>query len=394
MDEVAGWARRERLSIPFDAGEPSVSGPSSRFLLASHHSAKTRNANAFLASPCPVPHLDLLPRPRWPIPRTRLGPGRTPQVCWRGRRRIKCHRRRRKHHRELRPRGHWLVHVRLWVPWGLPCVLVDGQRMPNEKRRLMRPPQVRNELPRLHGSPSRFPRRVHPAHPGAPSTRLWRPRQSPRQGASPLFCRSFTRVASANHSFPPSKKQSLPMLYVTVSNVACIIGYQSPYILIQFGWIVSWFYLRFIKFSEGGEFRGDRSETFAFANWFPPFIQSVRFLLRSGASRKRGGGLGSSPDGCARGASAAHTLTFHSPSPSLPLLLPLHCHLPSSKPHTAPSPDSAITTHPTASQEVRRTRLQDRLRPRHPPPPHPPLDRPRVRWRRKRLHWCPRRRAS
>ncbi|KAL8293554.1 hypothetical protein RQP46_000255 [Phenoliferia psychrophenolica] len=67
--------------------------------------------------------------------------------------------------------------------------------------------------------------------------------------------------------------KSLPMLYVTVSNVACVIGYQSPYILIQFGWLVSWFYLRFIKLNEGGEFRGDRSETFAFASWFPPFLQ-------------------------------------------------------------------------------------------------------------------------
>ncbi|GAA5916661.1 hypothetical protein JCM6882_001574 [Rhodosporidiobolus microsporus] len=67
--------------------------------------------------------------------------------------------------------------------------------------------------------------------------------------------------------------KSLPMLYVTFSNVACLIGYQSPWILIQFGWLVSWFYLRFVKYSESGDFRGDRSETFAFASWFPPFVQ-------------------------------------------------------------------------------------------------------------------------
>ncbi|KAM0789129.1 hypothetical protein ACM66B_003182 [Microbotryomycetes sp. NB124-2] len=67
--------------------------------------------------------------------------------------------------------------------------------------------------------------------------------------------------------------KSLPMLYVTVSNVACLLGYQSPWILIQFGWLISWFYLRFIKINEGGEFRGDRSETFSFASWFPPFAQ-------------------------------------------------------------------------------------------------------------------------
>ncbi|GAA97561.1 uncharacterized protein L969DRAFT_100541 [Mixia osmundae IAM 14324] len=67
--------------------------------------------------------------------------------------------------------------------------------------------------------------------------------------------------------------KDLPMIYVAVSNVACIIGYQSPWILIQFGWLVSWFYLRFVKWNEGADFRGDRSDTFAFANWFPPFAQ-------------------------------------------------------------------------------------------------------------------------
>ena len=63
--------------------------------------------------------------------------------------------------------------------------------------------------------------------------------------------------------------KQLPMLYVTLSNVMCLIGYQSPFILIQFGWLVSWAYLRFIK--DGG----DRSETFSFAGWFPPFLQCV-----------------------------------------------------------------------------------------------------------------------
>jgi hypothetical protein len=67
------------------------------------------------------------------------------------------------------------------------------------------------------------------------------------------------------------------MLYVTVSNVACILGYQSPYILIQFGWLTSYLYLRFGKMGEGGE-RGDRSETFSFANWFPGFLQFVLSL--------------------------------------------------------------------------------------------------------------------
>jgi len=76
----------------------------------------------------------------------------------------------------------------------------------------------------------------------------------------------------------------LPMLYVTFSNIMCILGYQSPYILIQFGWLVSWVYLRFYKRTGGdviggGETLGDRSETFAFVHWFPPLLHKpVSFL--------------------------------------------------------------------------------------------------------------------
>lgn len=72
--------------------------------------------------------------------------------------------------------------------------------------------------------------------------------------------------------------KDLPMLYVTVSNVMCLIGYNSPWILIQFGWLVSWAYLRFFKLNESG-YRGDRSEAFAFVNWFPPFAHKpVQFI--------------------------------------------------------------------------------------------------------------------
>jgi len=68
----------------------------------------------------------------------------------------------------------------------------------------------------------------------------------------------------------------LPMAYVTFSTVICLLGYLDPFLLIQFGWLVSWFYLRFYKRTggEGGspvEY-GDRSETFAFVYWFPPFL--------------------------------------------------------------------------------------------------------------------------
>ncbi|KZV99051.1 DUF1751-domain-containing protein [Exidia glandulosa HHB12029] len=68
----------------------------------------------------------------------------------------------------------------------------------------------------------------------------------------------------------------LPMIYVTISTVLCLVGYPSPWILIQFGWLVSWTYLRFYKKngSESGsaDTYGDRSETFAFVYWFPPFL--------------------------------------------------------------------------------------------------------------------------
>ncbi|KAF9513593.1 hypothetical protein BS47DRAFT_1296004 [Hydnum rufescens UP504] len=76
----------------------------------------------------------------------------------------------------------------------------------------------------------------------------------------------------------------LPMLYVTFSNIMCILGYQSPYILIQFGWLVSWVYLRFYKRTGGdvigaSETWGDRSETFAFVNWFPPLLHKPVSIL-------------------------------------------------------------------------------------------------------------------
>jgi len=71
------------------------------------------------------------------------------------------------------------------------------------------------------------------------------------------------------------------MLYVGFSNVMCILGYQSPFILIQWGWLVSWVYLRFYKknsmegvatLSGAADTYGDRSDAFAFINWFPPFV--------------------------------------------------------------------------------------------------------------------------
>lgn len=70
------------------------------------------------------------------------------------------------------------------------------------------------------------------------------------------------------------------MTYLTISTVMCIIGFQCPWIVIQFGWLVSYVWLRFYKKNtgdmiSGGPVYGDRSETFAFVNWFPPFLQCV-----------------------------------------------------------------------------------------------------------------------
>ena len=71
--------------------------------------------------------------------------------------------------------------------------------------------------------------------------------------------------------------QRLPGIYLLVSNVLTLVIAQNPYIIIQFGFFTAWVYLRFVKIQEGagGEFRGDRSETFAFTSWFPPIAQYV-----------------------------------------------------------------------------------------------------------------------
>lgn len=68
--------------------------------------------------------------------------------------------------------------------------------------------------------------------------------------------------------------QSLPGIHLLISNVLVILLGPSPFMLIQFGFFVAWVYLRFFKPSpDGGLFRGDRSETFAFQYWFPPVVR-------------------------------------------------------------------------------------------------------------------------
>jgi len=75
--------------------------------------------------------------------------------------------------------------------------------------------------------------------------------------------------------FIKARVKSLPMAYLTLSTVLCLIGMQCPWILIQFGWFVGWVYLRFYKKnpgdSVGRDTYGDRSETFSLISWFPPF---------------------------------------------------------------------------------------------------------------------------
>jgi len=84
-------------------------------------------------------------------------------------------------------------------------------------------------------------------------------------------------LVSLSLASPPSRDtanpQTLPGIYLLISNVLVIVFGPSPYILVQFGFFVAWVYLRFFKLSENGEFRGDRSETFAFQYWFPPPIR-------------------------------------------------------------------------------------------------------------------------
>ncbi|KAI0095096.1 eukaryotic integral membrane protein [Irpex rosettiformis] len=72
-----------------------------------------------------------------------------------------------------------------------------------------------------------------------------------------------------------ARVKTLPMAYLTLSTVLCIVGFQCPWIVIQFGWLVSWVWLRFYKKNSealGGPLYGDRSETFALTSWFPPLV--------------------------------------------------------------------------------------------------------------------------
>jgi hypothetical protein len=83
--------------------------------------------------------------------------------------------------------------------------------------------------------------------------------------------------------------KALPMAYLAFSTVMTVIGFQCPYIIIQFAWFVSWIYLRFYKrntdVGSGMNTYGDRSETFALTSWFPPFLHPVLSVFGSAVHR-------------------------------------------------------------------------------------------------------------
>ncbi|KAG1757156.1 eukaryotic integral membrane protein-domain-containing protein [Suillus lakei] len=99
---------------------------------------------------------------------------------------------------------------------------------------------------------------------------------------------AFTQVIPEHQvqilGFIKARVKRLPMAYLTFSTIMTFLGFQSPYILIQFGWFVSWIYLRFYKRNVGDSLGGavtygDRSETFALTSWFPPFLHTPLSML-------------------------------------------------------------------------------------------------------------------
>jgi hypothetical protein len=95
------------------------------------------------------------------------------------------------------------------------------------------------------------------------------------------FFRVRVKVSTNDIPYPGPKlteRQSTPMAYLGLSTVLCFLGFQCPWIIIQFGWFVGWIYLRFYKKNSGEtaggtDIYGDRSETFSLVSWFPPFVQ-------------------------------------------------------------------------------------------------------------------------
>ncbi|GBB94612.1 hypothetical protein RclHR1_02390018 [Rhizophagus clarus] len=70
----------------------------------------------------------------------------------------------------------------------------------------------------------------------------------------------------------------IPSLFLLFSFVCFILfESQSQFLLAFYGSFISWIHLRFYKYQDG--LRGDRSETFSFASFFPEFIQpAIKFI--------------------------------------------------------------------------------------------------------------------
>ncbi|RGB41097.1 eukaryotic integral membrane protein, partial [Rhizophagus diaphanus] len=70
----------------------------------------------------------------------------------------------------------------------------------------------------------------------------------------------------------------IPSLFLLLSFVCFVLfESQSQFLLVLYGSFISWIHLRFYKYQGG--LRGDRSETFSFASFFPEFIQpAIKFI--------------------------------------------------------------------------------------------------------------------
>ncbi|CAF0933289.1 unnamed protein product [Didymodactylos carnosus] len=76
------------------------------------------------------------------------------------------------------------------------------------------------------------------------------------------------------------KQDHVPLLIILISTLLYVINAVPVHFLIMlsFGIFISWTYLRFFQLHKNGS-RGDQSNTFSFASFFPPPIQPVISVL-------------------------------------------------------------------------------------------------------------------
>ncbi|CAF1380847.1 unnamed protein product, partial [Didymodactylos carnosus] len=80
--------------------------------------------------------------------------------------------------------------------------------------------------------------------------------------------------------FMKLKQDHIPLLIILISTILYVINAVPIHFLIMlsFGIFISWTYLRFFQFHKNGT-RGDQSNTFSFASFFPPPIQPFISVL-------------------------------------------------------------------------------------------------------------------